>query len=582
MFFLLKGITLSVWRTADVHIGGNNLTDINFTQTDNFKFIDSIKYYQTSLGKLSETLSDAEKSNIAKLTEQFIITHSYFSGVWEELHFSEKKKVIDIIVSGEGIIPYEKVESIKSLSAKPEDGVFFTRDEFFSSLKGQSVDEISYQNSKTLYLILKMRNLSDLNDLYNAQDVIILLQIIENRFQKIMEMTDYNPRIINSASKLSGCIQREKSKCILALPTDNIQMEIFEKTVCGGYSSVNNRLSFDTELLMPNVNKTDYDKNESPKPFKRDDLKLGYMLKLNDYSSYKRKRVITKIIKFDENNQYGYAMTRPMPTGCIKQNHSPSWANFNLLMETVSFDDLIGHLFVVDIEFDYENASPRQFTYNEIFPPIIEKNKLMEANERSLFQLLELFSKEGDKPRSYRCTSKSHATLLPKTCIPLYIEDLRFLIKRAGWKVTKLYSHFTFEQDTIKKEFVLMNQKARQHAKNDIEKNFYKLMNNANFGFDCRNNADNLKFDPLIDEINELTYIKRYHNLFDPKVQKFISSKILEDHIEEEYNQNVANIKENDPFKNLRMTELQNQKLLDLDAVECLKRKERKRKKKNN
>ena len=483
---------MSVWRTTDVHIGGNNLTDINFAQTDNFKFIDIIKYYQTSLRKLSETLSDAEKSNIAKLTEQFIITHSYFSGVWEELHFSEKKKVIDIIVSGKGIIPYEKVESIKSLSANPEDGVFFTRDEFFSSLKGQSVDEISYQNSKTLYLILKMRNLSDLNNLYNAQDVIILLQIIENRFQKIMEMTDYNPRIINSASKLSGCIQREKSKCILALPTDNIQMEIFEKTVSGGYSSVNNSLSFDTELLMPNLTKNDYDKmsiDESFKAFKRDDLKLGYMLKLNDYSSYKCERVITKIIKFDENNLYGYAMTRPMPTGCIKQNNSPSWVNFNLLMETVSFEDPIGHLFVVDIEFDYENASPRQFIYNEIFPPIIEKNKIMEANERSLFQLLELFSKDGDKPRSYRCTSKSHATLFPKTCIPLYIEDLRFLIKRAGWKVTKLYCHFTFEQDTTKKEFVLMNQKSRQNAKNNIEENFYKLMNNANFGFDCRNNA---------------------------------------------------------------------------------------------
>ena len=577
MFFLLKGIRLSVWRTDDIRIGGNNMVDINYAQIDNFKFIDSIKYYQTSLAKLSETMSREEKSRVAKLVEQFIATHSYFSAIWNEMHFSERNKIIDIVVSGKGIIPYEKIQTIQSLSLKPENGVFFTEDEFYSSLKDEPVDEISYQNAKTLFLTLKMRDLSDLNDLYNAQDVIILLETIENRFQQIQDMTDYNPRIINSASKLSGCIQREKSKCIIALPTDNIQMEIFEKTVCGGYSSVNNRLSFDTELLMPNLSKADYDTN--PKLFKRDDLKLGYMLKLNNYSGYERKRVITKIVKFDENNQYGFAMTRPMPTGCIKQNTSPTWATFNLLIEKVSLKDKIGHLFVVDVEFDFENASPRQLIYNEIFPPIIEKKKIMEANERSLFQLLELFSKsEQNKPRSYVSTAKSHATLLPKTCIPLYIEDLRFLIKRAGWKVTKLYSQFTFEQDTFKKDFVLMNQKSRQNAKNDIEKDFYKLMNNANFGFDCRNDANSLKFDPLIDEINEISYIKRYHNLFDPKIKKFVSSKILEDHIEKEYNDELFKIKDDDPYKNLRLTQLKNERLKQLDGVECFKRQEKKRK----
>ena len=69
-----------------------------------------------------------------------------------------------------------------------------------------------------------------------------------------------------------------------------------------------------------------------------------------------------------------------------------------------------------------------------------------------------------------------------------------------------------------------MNKKLRQNAKNDIEKNFYKLMNNANFGFDCRNNANNLKFEPLINEIDELTYIKKYYNLFDTKIENFVSS----------------------------------------------------------
>ena len=58
MFFLLKNIRLSVWRTKDINIGGKNLTDINFASIDNFKSIDIMKYYETSLGQLSETLFD--------------------------------------------------------------------------------------------------------------------------------------------------------------------------------------------------------------------------------------------------------------------------------------------------------------------------------------------------------------------------------------------------------------------------------------------------------------------------------------------------------------------------------------------
>ena len=132
-------------------------------------------------------------------------------------------------------------------------------------------------------------------------------------------------------------------------------------------------------------------------------------------------------------------------------------------------------------------------------PPIIEKQKTLDANERSAYQLHELFDKSKDKPKSYSCTARSHATLFPKNFVPLYLEDLRFLIKRCGWKVTKIYTHFTFKQLHFKRDFVLNNQRKRQKAKTSIEKDFYKLMNNANFGWDCRDNAKNAKFQPIID-----------------------------------------------------------------------------------
>ena len=69
-----------------------------------------------------------------------------------------------------------------------------------------------------------------------------------------------------------------------------------------------------------------------------------------------------------------------------------------------------------------------------------------------------------------------------------------------------------------------MNQKSRQNAKNTIQKDFFKLMNCANFGYDCRNNRNNAKFEPIIDEANEITYIKKYYNLFDSKISNFVNS----------------------------------------------------------
>ena len=145
--------------------------------------------------------------------------------------------------------------------------------------------------------------------------------------------------------------------------------------------------------------------------------------------------------------------------------------------------------------------------------------------------------------------------------------------------MTKLYSHFTCEQYAFKKDFVLMNQKSRQNAKNHIEKNFYKLMNNSNFGFDCRNNANNFKFEPLIDEIDELTYIKKYQNLFDSKIKSFVSSSILEENINQNFDQAISLIKSDDPFKNISITELKNKKQEEMDAVDYLRKREKKRKK---
>ena len=132
--------------------------------------------------------------------------HRYFSKTWLLLTEKPKNEILKIILSGKGVIPYEKLDAIEALQKEPEDEIFFLKEEFFSTIKGQEVNDDDYENSEKLFILLKMRNLSDLNDLYNAQDIMLLLEIIENRFQEMPNECGYNPRKVNSASKLSGCI----------------------------------------------------------------------------------------------------------------------------------------------------------------------------------------------------------------------------------------------------------------------------------------------------------------------------------------------------------------------------------------
>ena len=78
---------------------------------------------------------------------------------------------------------------------------------------------------------------------------------------------------------------------------------------------------------MPNLIEKDFNKmdiDQSFKAFKRDNLRFVYKIKFDDQKKHERKRVMTKILKLDENNQYGYSMTKPLPTGCIKENKNVS------------------------------------------------------------------------------------------------------------------------------------------------------------------------------------------------------------------------------------------------------------------
>ena len=83
------------------------------------------------------------------------------------------------------------------------------------------------------------------------------------------------------------------------------------------------------------------------------------------------KRISSKILKMDENNQCRMAMTKPLPYGCIKKERPPTMSEFNKILDKIFHEDNIGHLFTVAIKFS--NINEKTFLFKELYPPIFKK-----------------------------------------------------------------------------------------------------------------------------------------------------------------------------------------------------------------
>ena len=76
----------------------------------------------------------------------------------------------------------------------PGNNAVFEKTEFYSDLKQKAVNDSDDVSSFYLCRTLKMKNLGDMNDLYNDQDVVLLCVIGENRFQFMHDRYGFNPR----------------------------------------------------------------------------------------------------------------------------------------------------------------------------------------------------------------------------------------------------------------------------------------------------------------------------------------------------------------------------------------------------
>ena len=126
-----------------------------------------------------------------------------------------------------------------------------------------------------------------------------------------------------------------------------------------------------------------------------------------------------------------------------------------------------------------------------------------------------------------------------------------------------------------------MNQKSRQTASSKVGKEFYKLLNNSNFGIDCQNNIDNCYLEPIYDDFNEISFIKKYTTIFsDEGLRDFFLPDLPRNEIEQTFQAKIFALNKNDPTFEARKKYLERKKEEEPEAVDSFEKSKRSKKRK--
>ena len=182
-----------------------------------------------------------------------------------------------------------------------------------------------------------------------------------------------------------------------------------------------------------------------------------------------------KILYIDANNLYGHSMSQYLPYDEIKFDN-------NIKLEDIlntPDDSDIGYFIEVDLIYP-DNIKEK--TKNFSFAPV---NKKIDPDNYKYYM-------KSIKPDTYIQASKLICDWSDKKNYLMHYRMLKFFI-RHGMIVDKVHNMISFRQSRWLEKYISFITQKRNKAKNDFEKVFYKLLNNAFYGKTMENVRNRLK-----------------------------------------------------------------------------------------
>ena len=321
---------------------------------------------------------------------------------------------------------------------------------FYSKLNGKGINNYNYKRVLNVWKTFKMKTFKDFLSVYNTSDVLLLADVFEKFRDVCLKNYGLDPAHYYTAPGLAWDAMLKMTKINLELLSDVDKLLMIEKGIRGGISIISNRYGKANNKYMKDFNKKELSKF------------LMYL---------------------DANNLYGRAMSEKLPV------HSFKW------MTTQEIENIFNNQIV---------------QVWEKTPCILEVD--LEYPE-------ELHDLHNDYPL---CPERVECDRGVKKLIPNLRHKYNYVIHyknlmqclRLGMKLKKIHRGIKFIEAAFLKPYIDKNTSLRALAKNNFEKDFFKLMNNSVFGKTMENirNRVNVKLVDSGEQLKKLVAKPNYNS----------------------------------------------------------------------
>ncbi|XP_050515107.1 uncharacterized protein LOC126890292 [Diabrotica virgifera virgifera] len=322
------------------------------------------------------------------------------------------------LLTKKGVMFYDYLDSFNRFNETSLPSI----DSFYNNLEDKSCPRRHYHRALQVWSSFSCSSLGDYVDLYMKTDILLLADVFERFRSSCLATYNLDPAHYYTLPGFTWDAMLKYTGQALELLTDPDMHLFVERGIRGGLSQVCSKR-----------------RAKANNPY------------INNYDPSKPK---TFLMYFDVNNQYGWAMSQYLPYGGFE------WTDTNIDVLSIPDDSSEGCFLEVDLEY------PKH---------------LHDRHKDIPFCPQSLNPKTMKPPKRSRELTKLMTTLNDKTKYVIHYRTLKQALAH-GLVLKKIHRVLKFKQAPWLKSYIDLNTDLRKKAKNEFEKNLFKLMNNAVFG----------------------------------------------------------------------------------------------------